>query len=291
MQHIASTYEIVCVDFVLSVCLAVIYRTGERKYLWRSLSNLAAFRALCGVVISVCFYLLSRYPISAMRSLYFYSYYAFYLALNALAFMLYYEIFRKATVAFPGFSRWSRSIFAWIIVIMVAIALMNLGTPNAGQDMIARGAFNMVRAIETISFCVVAMLFYLIRSMGLSWRSKVYGIMAGFLTTSLGGIIQTAQYQFHLESNAFLIAFYQYAGIISLVTWIVYAYLPEPLPRPVTLPAESPVYRWSQIASALGTKAQVAVPEPQHSFFLADVEKVVDKVFTRHMQETTDSTS
>uniref|UniRef100_E6PYC1 Uncharacterized protein n=1 Tax=mine drainage metagenome TaxID=410659 RepID=E6PYC1_9ZZZZ len=52
----------------------------------------------------------------------------------------------------------------------------------------------------------------------------------------------------------------------------------------MTLPADSPVYRWSQIAMALGNKgAQVALPEPQHSFFLTDVEKVVDRVFARNM--------
>ncbi len=284
-----SIYAVVIIDIILSGTLGFCYRTGDRKYIWKNVSNLGYFRALCGIATLGLALLVDRYPVSAMRSLYFYSYYVLYLGLTALAFKLYFEIFRKATVAFPGFSRWGSSILAWIIVVIVAIAMMNLGSANSGQDPVARGAINMVRAIETVSLCVVAMLFYLVRSMGLSWRSKVYGIMTGFLLASLGGVIQTAQYQFHLESNVILIAFYQYAGIISLIIWIGYAFLPEPLPRPVTVPADSPVYRWSQIAAALGAKTQVAMPEPQHSFFLADVEKVVDKVFTRHMQETPES--
>ncbi len=135
------------------------------------------------------------------------------------------------------------------------------------------------------------MLCYLVRSMGMPWRSKVFGIMGGFVLGSIASILQVVQVQMNLVSNQILSDLVTASSYVIFITWIAYAFLPEPLPRPVTLPAESPVYRWSQIASALGTKTQVAVPEPQHSFFLADVEKVVDKVFTRHMQETTDSAS
>jgi hypothetical protein len=51
------------------------------------------------------------------------------------------------------------------------------------------------------------------------------------------------------------------------------------------MPANSTIYRWNEIASALGhTGTQVAIQQPAHSFFLTDVEKVVDKVLTRSLK-------
>jgi hypothetical protein len=50
--------------------------------------------------------------------------------------------------------------------------------------------------------------------------------------------------------------------------------------------ANSTIYRWNEIASALGHKGtSVAVPAAANSFFLSDVEKVVDKVLTRSLHE------
>ena len=52
--------------------------------------------------------------------------------------------------------------------------------------------------------------------------------------------------------------------------------------KPVLIPANSTLYRWNEIASALGHKGtQVAVQQPANSFFLTDVEKVVDTVLRR----------
>ena len=51
------------------------------------------------------------------------------------------------------------------------------------------------------------------------------------------------------------------------------------------MPANSTIYRWNEIASALGhTGTQVAVQQPANGFFLTDVEKVVEKVLTRNLK-------
>jgi len=51
------------------------------------------------------------------------------------------------------------------------------------------------------------------------------------------------------------------------------------------MPVNSTIYRWNEIASALGhTGTQVAVQQPAGSFFLTDVEKVVEKVLSRTLK-------
>ena len=66
---------------------------------------------------------------------------------------------------------------------------------------------------------------------------------------------------------------------------MLYCALPEPVRKPVVMPANSTIYRWNEIAAALGHGTQVAVQQPANSFFLTDVEKVVDKVLNAESAE------
>ena len=62
--------------------------------------------------------------------------------------------------------------------------------------------------------------------------------------------------------------------------------LPEPARKPVLMPVNSTIYRWNEIASALGHPGtQVAVQPAPGSFFLSDVEKVVEKVLNRNFKD------
>jgi hypothetical protein len=78
---------------------------------------------------------------------------------------------------------------------------------------------------------------------------------------------------------------YESVILLSLGTWVVYCALPEPARKPLMMPVNSTIYRWNEIASALGhTGTQVAVQQPANSFFLTDVENVVEKVLNRNLK-------
>ena len=78
---------------------------------------------------------------------------------------------------------------------------------------------------------------------------------------------------------------YESLILATLAIWMVYCIFPEPARKPVLMPANSTIYRWNEIASALGhTGTQVAVQQPANSFFLSDVERVVEKVLERNMK-------
>jgi hypothetical protein len=66
--------------------------------------------------------------------------------------------------------------------------------------------------------------------------------------------------------------------------WVAYCVMPERVRKPVIMPANSTIYRWNEIASALGHGTKVAVRQPANGFFLTDVERVVEKVLTRNLQ-------
>jgi hypothetical protein len=53
----------------------------------------------------------------------------------------------------------------------------------------------------------------------------------------------------------------------------------------VVLPVNSTIFRWNEIASALGhAGTQVAVQQPANAFFLTDVERVVERVLNRNLK-------
>ncbi len=78
--------------------------------------------------------------------------------------------------------------------------------------------------------------------------------------------------------------FYEGLILVSLGIWLVYVALPEQKREPLVMPADSTIYRWNEIASALGHGTKVAVQQNANGFFLTDVERVVEKVLTRNLQ-------
>jgi hypothetical protein len=72
--------------------------------------------------------------------------------------------------------------------------------------------------------------------------------------------------------------------LVPLGLWIAYAVLPEPARKPVTVAVNSAIYKWDQIASALGHKGTQVAVQPSPSFFLVDVEKVVERAFVRTLK-------
>jgi hypothetical protein len=72
-------------------------------------------------------------------------------------------------------------------------------------------------------------------------------------------------------------------GVLGI--WVAYAALPEPVRKPVVLPVDSLLFRWNEIASALGhTGTQVAVQQPASGFFLTDAERTVEEMLAHNPQ-------
>jgi hypothetical protein len=73
--------------------------------------------------------------------------------------------------------------------------------------------------------------------------------------------------------------------LCALGIWVTYSALPERARKPMVMPVNSTIYRWNEIATALGhAGTQIAVPQPANSFFLTDVESVVDKVLSKNLK-------
>lgn len=120
-----------------------------------------------------------------------------------------------------------------------------------------------------------------VHALGLSFRSRIFGIGFGLGLTASVDLIAGLVLQHNSNMYGYANVSSECMSFVAITIWAVYFLKKEPVRQPVTLPVTSQLLRWNEIANALGHKGgQVVVGQP--SFFLQDVEKVVDRVLTKN---------
>jgi hypothetical protein len=217
--------------------------------------------------------------------LYFYPYWAVYIASALLLFFVCIEVFRSALASFPGLVRFGVVIFRWAILVSVILTLSTLSYSHRGLLIIPEVAFGLMRAVSILELCLLGFLCLSMNALRLSLRDFSFGVALGFGLMSANDFIAASLASFNTSFAAPLQYVYESVVLAALGVWVTYAALPEQARQPVVLPASSTIYRWNEIASALGHPGtQVAAPQSADSFFLTDVEKVVEKVLTKNLK-------
>jgi hypothetical protein len=213
--------------------------------------------------------------------LYFYTYWAVYIASAVTLFFICLEVFRAALSSFSGLMRLGTVVFRWTTLASLIVSLSSVSFSHRGVLLIPDIAFALMRSVSILELCLLAFLCLCMNALGLSARDVSFGIALGFGLMSANDFILASFWSRNTSLNSPIQFFNEALILATLGIWVVYCALPEPARKPVVLAANSTIYRWNEIAAALGHGTKVAVPQPANSFFLTDVEKVVDKVLTR----------
>jgi hypothetical protein len=249
---------------------------------------MASYLALRVVSAPVLFLLLTAYNRTNLLiwdEAYFFAFYAIYIASAILLFFICTEVFRSALSGFPGIMKIGLVIFRWAALVSLIITFSTVSFAHKGLMIIPDIAFGLMRSVSVLELCLLGFLCLCLNTLRLSVRDFSFGISLGFGIVSANDFIVTSLISSKTAQNAPIQFVYQSMILVSLAVWAAYCALPERASAPVVMPANSTIYRWNEIASALGhTGTQVAIQQPAHSFFLTDVEKVVDKVLTRSLK-------
>jgi hypothetical protein len=217
---------------------------------------------------------------------YFFTYWAVYIASAVLLFFVCMEVFRSALSAFPGLMKLGIVIFRWAILVSVIVTFSTISFAHKGFMLIPDIAFGLVRSVSILELCLLAFLCLSMNALRLSVRDMAFGIALGFGLMSSNDFIIASLISRNTSLTAPLQFVYESVILAAIGTWITYCALPEPARKPVVMPVNSTIYRWNEIASALGhTGTQVAVQQPANAFFLTDVENVVERVLTRNLKK------
>lgn len=218
---------------------------------------------------------------------YFFVYYAVYIASAVMLFFICLEVFRSALAAFSGLQRFGLVIFRWAALVSVLLSFTSVAFAHRGILWLPDIAFALMRSVSIMELLLLGFLCLSMSALQLPVRDLAFGISLGFGVMATNDLIGVALMKFNSSLTEPFQYFYEALILVTLGIWITYAALPEPARKPIVLAASSTIYRWNEIASALGHKGtNIAVPVAANSFFLSDVEKVVDKVLTRNLRET-----
>jgi hypothetical protein len=273
-------------EFLFWAVLAYFFWTKKLQKRFPAMSGYLGLRVVATPALLVILWAQSQPWGHGYFVAYFFGYYAVYIASAVLLFFICLEVFRSALSAFSGLQRFGIVIFRWAAVVSVVLSLSSVAFTHRGILSLADVAFGLMRSVSIMEILLLAFLCLSMNALQLPVRDLAFGISLGFGTMAANDLIVAALIKYNSSLTEPFQFFYQGMTLAALAIWTVYAALPEPARKPIVVAASSTIYRWNEIASALGHKGtKVAVPATANGFFLSDVEKVVDKVLTRNLRE------
>ena len=270
----------------LWLALGIFFWKKKLHLRFPAMGGYLALRVISTPVLLGILYLRSLPGGEPWNAAYFFAFYANYIVSSILLFFIAIEVFRSALAGFSGLVRFGTVIFRWAAVASFLISISTVSFARPDWRILPDIAFRLMRSVSIIELCLLAFLCLSMNALRLSVRDHAFGIALGFGIFSSGDFILAA-FQSGLGTSTDSAQFISEGiTLFALGIWLAYSAQPEPVRSPVVVPANSTIYRWNEIASALGHKGtNVAVQQPANGFFLTDVEKVVEKVLSRKLQE------
>lgn len=216
---------------------------------------------------------------------YFFMYWSVYMVSAVLLYFVCTEIFRSALSALPGLRKLGVVIFRWAALVSVILTFSSLSITHRGFLILQDVAVSLMRSVSLLELCLLGFLCLSMNALRLSARDMAFGFALGFGSMASNDFITVSMISRFTPLTAPIQFVYESVILVALGTWVVYCTLPEPVRKPFVMPVNSTIYRWNEIASALGhTGTQVVAQQPANSFFLTDVENVVDRVLNRNLK-------
>jgi hypothetical protein len=274
------------VEFALWASLGFLFWTKGQHRRFPAMGGYLALRVGSMPVLLFFFYAQARHWYNNYAFvMYFYSFWAVYIASAVFLYFVCIEVFRSAFSAFSGLQRLGTVVFRWAALVAVIVSFSTLSFEYPKVCIIPTIAFRLMRSVSLVELCLLAFLCLSMNALRLSFRSMVFGISLGFGVMCSSDLF-AATFLYH---NTSLISPLQFVGesliLVALGIWITYAALPERVRQPVLLPDNSTIYLWNEIAFSLDhTETQVAARQPAKSFFPSDVELVDVTVMKRSLK-------
>ena len=184
---------------------------------------------------------------------YFYVYWISYAFEAILSLLVIYSIFKLAMAPLKGLQTLGMLVFRWVAAISVAVAIGVAVTPHlSGIKFMVAMITQLQQTSSILTLCLLLFVCFAIRPMGLSYRSRIFGVSLGLGFMATISLVDAAWLTHSPDMYSSLSVVNFFAVALTLVTWSVYFAFPEPKRRIITLPTTSPFLRWNQISMALG---------------------------------------
>jgi hypothetical protein len=144
-------------------------------------------------------------------------------------------------------------VFRWVAAISVAVAIGVAVTPHlSGIKFMVAMITQLQQTSSILTLCLLLFVCFAIRPMGLSYRSRIFGVSLGLGFLATINLVNSAWIAHYASMYSVFSVINGLAVGVTLLVWSVYFAFPEPKRRIIVLPTTSPFLRWNQISIALG---------------------------------------
>jgi hypothetical protein len=185
--------------------------------------------------------------------IYFYVYWISFALEAILSLLVIYGIFRMAMAPLKGLQTLGMLVFRWVAAISVAVAILVAVSPHqSGIHFMTAMITQLQQTSSILTLCLLLFVCFAIRPMGLSFRSRIFGISLGLGFLATINLVNSAWIAHNGSMYSLFSLINVVAVTLTLLTWSAYFAFPEPKRRIIVLPTTSPFLRWNQISMALG---------------------------------------
>jgi hypothetical protein len=184
---------------------------------------------------------------------YFYVYWTSFALEAILSLLVIYSIFKLAMAPLKGLQTLGMLVFRWVAAISVAVAIGVAVTPHlSGIKFMVAMITQLQQTSSILTLCLLLFVCFAIRPMGLSFRSRIFGVSLGLGFLATINLVNSAWIAHNPSMYSLFSLVNVVAVTLTLLTWSAYFAFPEPKRRIIVLPTTSPFLRWNQISLALG---------------------------------------
>jgi hypothetical protein len=184
---------------------------------------------------------------------YFYVYWTSYALEAILSLLVIYSIFKMAMAPLKGLQTLGMLVFRWVAAISVAVAIGVALTPHlSGITFLVSMITQLQQTSSILTLCLLLFVCFAIRPMGLSYRSRIFGVSLGLGFLATISLVNSAWIAHNADMWSGFSVINGLAVGLTLLIWSAYFAFPEPKRQIIVLPTTSPFLRWNQISIALG---------------------------------------
>lgn len=185
--------------------------------------------------------------------IYFYTYWGSYAVESILSLLVIYSIFKLSMAPLKGLQALGMLIFRWVAAISVAVSVAVAISPqHTGMEFVVGLVSQVQQTSSVLTLCLLLFVCFAIRPMGLSHRSRIFGVSLGLGILATTDLVRAAWLSHNVDMYSTLNLVNGIAMCATFCIWSAYFALPEPKRRLIVLPTTSPFLRWNQISLALG---------------------------------------
>jgi hypothetical protein len=272
-------------EFALWVVLGFLFWTKKLHHRFPAMGGYLALHVGSAPVLLFLIYGRSQHWFHGRCSpVYFFVDWAIYIASAVFLYFICIEVFRSAISAFPGLMKFGIVIFRWAVLASVIVSFSTISFSHRGVLLIPSVALGLMRSMSIVELCLLGFLCLGMNALRLSARGMAFGIALGLGLMSANDFIMSMVISNYTSLTAPWQFVYESVILATLGMWVAYCALPEPARQPLMVPANSLIFRWNEIATALGhTGTQVAV-QPAGGFFLTEAENAVKEAITQDLK-------